>query len=125
MAGTRKHRNHECVLARRSRHEGKSVSKSPAGGHAIPPLPGEGYSARVLGIALTTLPGGAFRIRPHFAYLPIQCPPNLVPAAYVAQDLLFNKRKCDVTAKTSIVFGFRRPLAHLRTSPLHDRSADQ
>jgi integrase/recombinase XerD len=35
MAGTRKHRNYECVFARRSRHEGKSVSKSPAGGHAI------------------------------------------------------------------------------------------
>jgi hypothetical protein len=46
------------VFARESRHERKSVSKSSAGRHAIPPLPGERYAVRVLGIALTTLPTG-------------------------------------------------------------------
>ncbi len=62
--------------------------------------------------------------RPPFCLSPDPVPPNLVPAVNVAQDLLFNERKCDVTAKTSTVSGGRPLAQNLRTSPLHDRSAD-
>jgi hypothetical protein len=38
---------------------------------------------------------------PAFCLSPIQRPPNLVPAAYVAQDLLFNQRRCGNTSGVS------------------------
>jgi hypothetical protein len=53
---------------------------------------------------VTTLPGANLGSPPIFP-ISRSSSPNLVPAAYVAQDLLFNKPKCDVTAKTSTVSG--------------------
>jgi len=90
MAGTREHRDHECVFARGSRHEGKGVGKSLAGRHAVPPLPGERYSACVFGIALRPRCGAQLEYAPHFVYSD-PAPRNLVLADYVAQDLLFNE----------------------------------
>lgn len=79
-----------------TRHSIKGVGKRLAGGHAVPPLPGERCFARVFGIALTALLRGALSMLPAFCLSPNPAPPNLVLAAYVAQDLLFNKRKSDV-----------------------------
>jgi hypothetical protein len=109
MVGTREHREHECVFARESRHEGKGIGKSLACGHAFPPLPGERHFAHVFGIALTALVRGAFRMLQHFVHLPIQLPeprPRCLrrPGSLVQQD---TSALYDSDPKTSIVSGWR------------------